>query len=80
MTCAGVTWPGREQSVKLEAGLQAHGGGTEVPQLPAQPAGGTGPSLALGHQTHSTGDASSEPLREGVGGRTRHPRGLGKGS
>lgn len=56
-----------------------HGGSTKVPLPTAQSASGAGPSLALGHQTHSTGDASSEPM-EGEGSGTRHPRSLGKGS
>ena len=56
-----------------------HGGSTKVPLPAAQSASGAGPSLALCHQTHSTGDASSEPM-EGEGSGTRHPQGLGKGS
>lgn len=56
-----------------------HGGSTKVPLPTAQSASGAGPSLALGHQTHSTGDASSEPM-EGEGSGTRHPWSLGKGS
>lgn len=45
----------------------------------ARPAGGTGPSLALGHQTHSTGDASSEPTQGGGGRQNWEPSGPGKG-
>lgn len=55
-----------------------HGGSTKVPLPAAQSASGAGPSLALGHQTHSTGDASSEPV--GGGGQLNQASsGPGKG-
>lgn len=87
MTCVGVTWPGRKQSMKLGAGLQACGSPgrptleakQRYPLPVALPAGGAGPSLAVSHQTHSTGDASSEPTRGGGEHRNQAPAGPGKG-
>lgn len=55
-----------------------HGASTKVPLPAAQSASGAGPSLALGHQTHSTGDASSEPMGGG-GQRNQAFSGPGKG-
>jgi hypothetical protein len=45
----------------------------------AQPACGAQPSLAFGHQTHSTEDASSEPIKGGGGQQSQAPEAPGKG-
>lgn len=65
---AGNSMTCRSHLAREKGSVSQHVEAAQGPPCPAQPAGGAGPSLALRHQTHSTGDASLEPTQGGGSG------------